>query len=54
MNVRVNVRMPKIMRTSIKEGVRTYAKYVYCQTLDYPFLYLEQKLCRHYFLRSLI
>ena len=27
MSVRVNVRMPKIMRTPMKVGVRTYAKY---------------------------
>ena len=33
MNVRVNVRMSKIMRTPIKVDVRTYATYASCLTL---------------------
>ena len=32
-SVRVNVPMSKIMRTTIKVGVRTYTTYVNCQTL---------------------
>ena len=33
MSVRVKVRISKIMRTSIKVGVRTYATYTNCRTL---------------------
>ena len=33
MSVRVNVRKSKIMRTSIKVSVLTYATYVNCRTL---------------------
>ena len=33
MGVIVNMRMSKIMRMSIKAGVRTYATFVHCQTL---------------------
>ena len=34
MSVRVNVRTPKIMCTPIEVGVRTYATYANCRTLD--------------------
>ena len=33
MSVHVNVRMSKIMRTSIKVDVRTYVMYANCRTL---------------------
>ena len=37
MSVLVNVHMSKIMRTPIKLGVRTYAKYANCRTLNFFF-----------------
>ena len=37
MSVRVNVPMPKIMRTSIKVAVRTDATYANCRTLPGKF-----------------
>lgn len=33
MGLRVNIRMSKIIRTSIKVGVHTYATYAICRTL---------------------
>ena len=39
MSVLVNVHMSKIMRTPIKLGVRTYAKYANCRTLNVFFFW---------------
>ena len=36
--VRVNVRMSKIVRMPIKVGVRMYATYANCRTLELPFV----------------
>ena len=36
--VRVNVRMSKIVRMPIKVGVRMYAPYANCRTLELPFV----------------
>ena len=45
MSVRVKVRMFKIMRTSIKVGVRTYATYANCQTLLNDILCVNKCKC---------
>ena len=39
MSVRVNVHIPKIMRTQIKVGARTYAMCTNCRTLAQYFLF---------------
>ena len=39
MSVRLNLGMFKIMRTSIKVGVRTYATYANCRTLQKNYEY---------------
>ena len=44
MSVLVNVHMSKIMRTPIKLGVRTYAKYANCRTLNVFFFLLSHRV----------